>query len=149
MAQAKAGDTVKVHYTGKLENGNVFDSSRERAPVEFIIGQQKLIPMFEQAIIDMAPGATKTISIPHEKAYGPHRPEMVLAVGRDKIPADINPKVGEMLRFQKEPAPGKKEGETVVFTVAEIAKDHLKLDANHPLAGKDLIFDLELVEIIS
>ncbi|MBU1008045.1 peptidylprolyl isomerase [Candidatus Dependentiae bacterium] len=153
MAQAKIGDNVKVHYTGKLKDGTVFDSSLQREPIQFTIGEKKLIPGFEEAVIDMAPGEQSTIIIPSEKAYGQIRKELILQVERTKIPQDLKPEIGQILKFQKQPAcaDGKcnqsHPEETIAFSIIGITDTHLTLDANHPLAGKDLTFDIELMEI--
>ncbi len=141
MAQAKDGDSVKVHYTGKLDDGSVFDSSVDGDPLAFQLGQDQLIPGFEKAVVGMDVGQAKTITIPASEAYGPHREELVLVVGRDEFPDEIEPKVGEQLRVQ-EP-----DGREIQVRVTDESDDNVTLDANHPLAGKDLTFDLELVEI--
>jgi peptidylprolyl isomerase len=141
MAQAKTGDTVKVHYTGKLDDGTVFDTSANREPLEFTIGQGQLIPDFEQAIVGMNPGESKTVQIPSENAYGPHREEMVIEVDRNEFPADLEPKVDQMLQVRKQ------DGQTFAVTVTAVSESSVTLDANHPLAGKDLTFDIQLTEI--
>jgi peptidylprolyl isomerase len=141
MAGAKSGDTVKVHYTGKLDDGTVFDSSLERDPLEFTIGEGAVIPGFESAVIGMAEGESKTETITAEDAYGPHNPEMVQEVERSMIPPDIDVKVGQHLQITR---PGVAP---LVLTVVEISGEIVTLDANHPLAGQDLTFDIELVEI--
>ena len=143
MVQAKEGDTVRVHYTGKLEDGTVFDaSSREGAPLEFTIGEGEIIPGFEQAVIGMEPGEAKTARIPPEEAYGHHRDDMTLTVDRDQFPADINPELGQQLQIQQ-------SGErTAIVTISDISESTVTLDANHPLAGQPLTFDIQLVDII-
>lgn len=141
MAQAKQGDTVKVHYTGKLEDGNVFDSSANRDPLEFTVGEGRLIRGIEEAVVGMIPGESKTIDIPSEQAYGPHRDELVVLVDKEQFPPDVEPEVGDQLQMRQA------NGMPVVVTVAETSDESVTLDANHPLAGKDLKFDLELVEI--
>jgi FKBP-type peptidyl-prolyl cis-trans isomerase 2 len=143
MTQAKAGDTVKVHYTGKFDDGTVFDTSTEREPLEFMIGEGRVIPGFEQAVIGMEPGDSKTTKIEAHDAYGPHRPEMVLSVERDQFPPNIDPQVDQQLQIQQP------DGQTFVVTVTDITEDgqHVTLDANHPLAGQDLTFDIQLVGI--
>lgn len=148
MAEAKKGDTVKVHYTGKLTNGNVFDSSIKKEPIQFTIGEKKLIPGFEEAVIDMKPGDKKTITIPSEEAYGPHRQELVITIDRKDIPTDINPEVGQILQFQKKDGSKGNDLETIPFTVIATTTSHITLDANHPLSGKDLVFEVELLEIL-
>lgn len=141
MAQAKTNDTVRVHYTGRLEDGTVFDSSREREPLEFTIGEGQVIPGFENGVIGMNPGETKTLEISAESAYGPYRDDMLLDVSRDQFPDTIQPTVGQRLQLRQP------DGQTMLVTVSEVRDEDVTLDANHPLAGKDLIFDVELVEI--
>ena len=141
MAQAKKGDTVKVHYTGKLEDGTVFDTSIERDPLQFTIGEGQVIPGFEQAVVGMNPGESKTTKVPADKAYGPHRKEMVLAVDRNQFPVDLKPKIGQQLQSRQA------DGRTIRVTVTDVSESSVTLDANHPLAGKDLTFDIQLVEI--
>ena len=141
MAQAKTGDTVKVHYTGKLGDGSVFDSSEGRDPLEIKIGGGQLIAGFEEALSGMEIGESKTVTIPADKAYGPYQQEMEMVVGRSQFPAELEPRIGQQLQV------GQPEGQTFVVTVTAISGEEVTLDANHPLAGKDLIFDLQLVEI--
>ena len=141
MAQAKSGDTVKVHYTGKLDDGTVFDSSVDHEPLQFTIGQGQLIPDFEQAVIGMNPEESKTIQIPSDKAYGPHREDMIMKIERDNLPADLDPKVDQKLQMRHP------SGQATVVTVIEVNDSHVTLDGNHPLAGKDLTFDIRLTEI--
>jgi FKBP-type peptidyl-prolyl cis-trans isomerase 2 len=141
MAQAQTGDTVRVHYTGRLDGGEVFDSSRGRDPFEFTLGEGQVIPGFDRAVTGMEPGDEKTVTIPSDQAYGERRDEMVGEVPRAQFPPHIDPQVGQQLQMQQ-------EGQNFVVTVAEVSDDAVKLDANHPLAGKDLTFDLELVEIV-
>lgn len=141
MAQAKQGDTVRVHYTGKLEDGTVFDSSEGSDPLEFTIGEGEVIPGFENAVVGMEPGQKKTVTIPADEAYGFHQDELIATVGRDQFPDDVKPEMGQQYEMQRD------DGETFVMTVTEITDDEVTLDANHPLAGEDLTFDLELVGI--
>lgn len=141
MTQAKQGDTVKVHYTGKLDDGTVFDSSLNREPLEFSIGSGQIIPGFELAVVGMAPGDAKTESIPSENAYGPHRQEMVLQVERQQLPDDIPVGVGQQLQIRQQ------EGQTIPVIITEVTDAKVTLDANHPLAGENLTFDIELLEI--
>ncbi|MEO8894214.1 MAG: peptidylprolyl isomerase [Coleofasciculaceae cyanobacterium] len=141
MVQAKSGDTVKIHYTGRLKDGTEFDSSAEREPLEFTIGGEQVIPGFEQAVLGMALGESKTEEIPMDQAYGPHLEEMVLEVSREQIPPDINPEVGQQLQIQQA------NGQSVPVFVTEVTDNQITLDANHPLAGEDLTFEIELVEI--
>ncbi len=141
MTQAKSGDTVKVHYTGTLADGTQFDSSRGGEPLEFQLGAGQLIPGFENAVAGMSVGDTKTVTIPSEEAYGPHRPEMVQQFPRKDIPDSIELAPGITLMAQDP------EGNTVRLTVVEFDDQTVTMDANHPLAGKDLTFELELVAI--
>ncbi len=142
MAQAKTGDTVKVHYTGKLDDGTVFDSSVEREPLQFTIGEGQIIPGFEEAVIGMNPGESKTAKISMDKAYGPHRKEMVAVVPREQIPADLKPEVGQQLQVRQP------DGRAMIVVITDVSEASVTLDANHPLAGKDLTFDIQLVEIV-
>ena len=142
MAQAKSGDIVKVHYTGTLDDGTVFDSSENRDPLQFAIGEEQVIPDFEQAVVGMNPGESKITNIPSDKAYGPHRPEMILVIDRSQFPPDLEPKVSERLQIQQQ------DGRTIVVTITGVSESSVTLDANHPLAGKDLTFDIRLVEML-
>jgi peptidylprolyl isomerase len=135
-AVAKSGDTVKVHYTGKLADGTVFDSPAGSEPYEFTLGQGQTISGFEQAVIGMKVGETQTITIPVDEAYGPRRDDLIVEIGRDRLSPDINPEVGMQLT----------SGQGAV-TIIEVSEKTVKIDANHPLAGEDLTFDIELVEI--
>ncbi len=139
---AKQGDTVRVHYTGRLTSGEVFDSSEGREPIQFAIGGGQVIPGFENGIEGMEIGDKKTVEIPVDDAYGPYREELIFPIGKDRIPAEINPEVGMQLTMNDP------QGHVFPVTVKEITEDTIMLDANHGLAGKDLIFDLELVEIV-
>jgi FKBP-type peptidyl-prolyl cis-trans isomerase 2 len=142
MAQAKHGDTVRVHYTGKLDDGTVFDTSVDRDPLEFTIGEGQIIPGFEEAVVGMNPGESKTITVLADEAFGPYREEMVLVVDRSQFPVDLEAKVGEHLQI------GQADGRITVVTVTEISESSVTLDANHPLAGKDLTLDIQLIEIV-
>ncbi len=141
MAQAKAGDTVKVHYKGTLNGGQVFDSSRTREPLEFTLGSGMVIPGFDAAVTGLEPGESVTVTIPVDKAYGPYREEMVAAIERDNIPADFELAVGQRLQMQVP------DGEAMAVTITDIQGDMVTLDGNHPLAGQNLTFELELVAI--
>ncbi|MHB9038611.1 MAG: FKBP-type peptidyl-prolyl cis-trans isomerase [Armatimonadota bacterium] len=141
MAQAKQGDSVKVEYTGKLKDGSVFDTSANREPLEFTIGGGQIIPDFEDAVVGMNPGDSKTIDVPAERAYGPRHEDMVLAIDRAQFPEDINPEVGEQLEIRQP------DGRAAVVTVTEVSDKDVILDANHPLAGEDLTFDIQLVAV--
>jgi peptidylprolyl isomerase len=141
MSQAKTGDNVTVHYTGKLADGTVFDSSVEREPLNFAIGEGNLIPGFESAVVGMSAGESKTAEIPAEQAYGPHREDMVLVVDRQQIPESIPLDLGQQLQIQHP------NGQAIPVLVTEISNGKVTLDANHPLAGKDLTFEIKLLEI--
>jgi len=141
MAPAQNGDKVKVHYTGKLGDGSVFDSSEGGAPLEFTLGQGQVIAGFDQGVVGMEPGDSKTLNIPVDQAYGPHHADRTFEVDRSDLPPDMSIELG--MRLQ-----GNQQGGTAVeVTVVEIDDSKVKMDANHPLAGKDLTFDIQLVEI--
>ncbi|MEL7144130.1 MAG: peptidylprolyl isomerase [Cyanobacteria bacterium J06643_4] len=142
MAQAKSGDTVRVHYTGTLNNGQIFDSSKERDPLEFVLGTGMVIAGFDAAVTGLEPGDSITKTIPVDEAYGPYQKEMVADIEKANIPADFELEVGQRLQMQ---APG---GEVMAVTITEMKGDMVTLDGNHPLAGQDLTFELELVEIV-
>jgi FKBP-type peptidyl-prolyl cis-trans isomerase 2 len=135
-------DTVKVHYTGKTDDGTVFDSSIEREPLQFTMGQGQLIPGFEKAVEGLAVGESTTVRIPADEAYGDVRPDMVVDIEKNQIPPDINPELGMQLQIQQP------NGQPLGVTVKAITETHVTLDANHPLAGEALTFDIELVEIV-
>ena len=142
MSTAQKGNTVKVHYTGRLKDGTVFASSRQRnEPIEFTLGQKNMIAGFEKAVEGMSVGDTKTAEIPANEAYGDKKDDMIIQVPKGEIPQDITPEVGEQLAMQGN------NGQQVPVTVTEVTEQGITLDANHPLAGKDLVFDLELVEV--
>ncbi|OGW34088.1 MAG: peptidylprolyl isomerase [Nitrospirae bacterium GWD2_57_9] len=142
MIQAKQGDTVKVHYTGKLEDGTVFDTSRSRHPLQFKLGKGQVIEGFEQAVASMNVGESKTTTIPVEKAYGARRDDMIVTVKRSQLPGDVQPNVGQRLEITQE------DNQVMLVTVTDITDSTITLDANHPLAGKALTFELELVAIL-
>lgn len=139
MSQAASGDTVHIHYTGRLADGTVFDSSREREPLVFVLGSGQVIPGFDDAVTGMAVGDEKTVTIPADRAYGPRREEMILDFPRAELPPGIDPQVGQHLQMQTP------EGQAFQVEVVSADANGLRLDANHPLAGKDLTFDIELV----
>jgi len=143
MTQAKKGDTVKVHYTGKLKDGRVFDSSRDSEPLELILGAGQVIPGFEKEIVGMSKDDSKSFEIAAEEAYGPYREELVVEIEKKRVPENLNLEIGQQLALR----PG--EGQIVRVTVADIADETVTLDANHPLAGEDLTFEVQLIEIIS
>ncbi|HBY70457.1 MAG TPA: peptidylprolyl isomerase, partial [Flavobacteriaceae bacterium] len=132
---------VRVHYTGKLEDGQVFDSSLEREPLEITLGQGMLIPGFEKGLVDMKVNEKKTVNVPKEEAYGDVQKELFQEVSKENLPEEIKPEVGMGL-MAKNP-----DGSERQLRVAEVKEDSIVVDANHPLAGKDLTFDLEVVEI--
>lgn len=142
MTQAKSGDTVRIHYTGKLTDGTQFDSSQGREPLEFQLGAGQVIKGLEQEIEGMDEGAKSTVTIPADQAYGPHDPAQVQRVERSVIPADIDLKVGMQLGANTQ------NGQQLTLTVTDIGDSEVTLDANHPLAGQDLVFDVELVEVV-
>jgi peptidylprolyl isomerase len=141
MSQVKENDTVKVHYTGKLTNGQVFDSSLEREPLEVTLGKGMLIPGFENAIIAMKLNEKKTVEIAKEDAYGDIQKELFHEVKNEQLPQDTKPEIGMGLASKGE------DGREHQFRVVDVKEDHIVIDGNHPLAGQDLVFDLEVVEI--
>mgnify|MGYP000064039444 CR=1 FL=1 len=141
MSQVKKDDTIKVHYTGKLSDGEVFDTSENREPLEFKVGSGMLIPGFENGVIDMKVNEKKTLNIPSNEAYGAVNEDLFQEVDRSQLPEDIKPEVGMGL-MSKRP-----DGSEMPLTVTEVKDASIVVDANHPLAGKDLVFDIEVVEI--
>ena len=141
MRQAKQGDSVKVHYTGRLKDGMEFDSSRERESLEVTLGSGQLIGGFEDALVGMSVGEKKKLKIQSADAYGPRREELVIHVEKENFPPNIPPEKGLMLNLK-----GPQEQE-IQAIITEVSEDSVTLDANHPLAGKDLTFDIELAEI--
>lgn len=142
MQQAKNGDTVKVTYTGKLKDGTIFDTSASRGPLQFIIGDGQIIPGFDQAVIGMNVGDKKTVNVPSDQAYGPHLEGKVLEVKQNQIPRNLELKVGQHVQVPQ------KDGNKVQFIVTGVSETSVTLDGNHPLAGKDLVFEIQLVEIV-
>ena len=141
LIMAKNGDTVKVHYKGTLEDGSVFDTSRGREPLEFILGSGSMIVGFDKAVNGMQVGEINTVTIPADEAYGPHREELVLVIERDKLPEGLEPAIGQQLEMSQP------DGRTVIVVVIDVSEASITVDANHTLAGKDLTFEIELVEI--
>ena len=141
MSIAKSGDAIRIHYTGRLSEGSVFDSSDGREPLAFTLGSGQVIAGFDSGVVGMAVGDTKTIEIPADKAYGARDENAVVEVAVSDFPDGVTPEVGLPLQL------GMEDGGTLQVVVAEVTDENATLDANHPLAGKDLIFDLELVEI--
>jgi len=143
MSQAKSGDTVTIHYTGTLDDGTEFDSSAGGDPLQFTLGSEQVIPGFSKAVEGMAVGDSKTVNIPPEQAYGPRHEQMVQEVPRTVLPEDLEPKEGMALQARNQ------EGGTVNLVVTAVSDDSITVDGNHPLAGKALNFDIELVNIAS
>jgi peptidylprolyl isomerase len=143
MAQAKQGDTVKVHYHGTLEDGTVFSSTYdEKEPFEFTIGQESVLPKFEMALIGMNEGDTTTISLPPEDAYGQHRREFVFEMDRGQAPPQLKLELGQKLQVRPN------QGKTVIETISRVTEQSVFLDANDPLAGKTLTFKIELIQVL-
>lgn len=142
MAEAKSGDTVRVHYTGRLDDGSEFDSSSGRDPLEFTLGEGEVIAGFEGAILGMAEGETKTFGVAAAEAYGDHDASRVQTVDRARVAPEVALEVGSRLQATDP------EGRVLALTVVELTEETVTVDANHPLAGKDLTFDIELVEIV-
>ena len=141
MSKAKGGDTVKVHFTGKLESGEVFADSRDGEPFEFLLGEGNVIPGFENGILGMEVGEKKTITVPPGEAYGQRSEELIANIKKDDLPEDVSPVIGQKLKMQ---AP---DGGYIDLVIAAMDEDSITLDANHPLAGNTLVFHVELVQI--
>jgi len=131
-----------VHYTGRFEDGTVFDSSINSSPLQFVIGEGRLIPGFEQAVVGMSPGESKSTTIPPEEAYGPHHEQIVKVIDRKQVPPDLKLEVGQQLEIRRP------DGQKTMVMVTDVSESTVTLDANHPLAGKGLTFDIQLVEIV-
>ena len=142
MSEAKSGDTVRIHYTGSLTDGTPFDSSEGRDPLEFTIGSGQIIPGLEREILGMKVGDKKTVTAVADEAYGQHNPEAMQEVPRANIPPEIELKVGNRLQAVTQ------DGRQISVVIAAVTDETVTMDANHPLAGKDLVFDVELVEIV-
>jgi FKBP-type peptidyl-prolyl cis-trans isomerase 2 len=141
MSQVKENNTIKVNYTGKLSNGQIFDTSEGKEPIEFVLGQGRLIPGFEKGLIDMKLNEKKTIEIAKDQAYGDVNDNLIQEIKRTDLPQDMEPKVGMGL-VSKSP-----DGKEINLMVVEVKDESIVIDGNHPLAGHDLIFDVEVVEI--
>ena len=141
MQQAKSGDKVKVHYHGRLTSGETFDSSEGRAPLEFEVGAGQMIQGFDEGVKGMSVGEKKTLNIPFDKAYGPRNPEMVIDFPKERLPEEMTLEVGMQLMMSNG------AGQQIPVQVVEVKEEVIVLDANHMLAGHDLVFDIELVEI--
>jgi peptidylprolyl isomerase len=142
MSNAKSGDTVKIHYTGTLDDGSQFDSSAGRDPLEFEVGSGQVIPGFDKAVEGMAVGDSKNVRIEPDEAYGQRHEQLVQEVDRSLLPDDLDPREGMTLQSNSP------DGQTMQFMVTEVAEETITVDANHPLAGQALSFDIELVEIV-
>ncbi|MGB5333473.1 MAG: peptidylprolyl isomerase [Woeseiaceae bacterium] len=142
MTQAKSGDTVRIHYTGTLDDGTQFDSSAGRDPLEFALGGGQVIPGFDKAVDGMAVGDSKTVTVPPEDAYGERHDQLVQQVPKSALPEDMEPAVGMHLQSQSP------DGQVMNLVVVEVEEETLTLDANHPLSGQALTFAIELVEIV-
>ena len=143
MTKAKEGDTVKIHYTGKLQDGSIFDSSKDGEPLELTLGAGKVIPCFEKEIIGMSLDDSKTFDIAAEEAYGAYREELVVEIDKERVPEDLNLEIGRQLTLRQA------DGQTFRVTVTDVSEETVTLDANHPLAGENLTFEVQLVEIVS
>jgi len=142
MSKAKKGDKVKTHYTGKLEDGTEFETSKGTEPREFVIGSGFYFAGFEESVIGLEIGETKTVILSPEKAYGPWFEELTVRVRKSDIPDDIKPVIGEKFKVWRP------DGNLMPLTITEVTDHTVTLDANHPLAGKTLIYDIELIDII-
>ena len=142
MAQAKNGDKVKVHYTGKLADGTVFDSSTQGDAMQFTLGQGQLIPGFEKAVLGMGVGEEKTFTIPAAEAYGVHKVELLFTVDRSSLPANLEPAIGRRFQIKQQ------DGSVTAVTVSAVSDANVTFDANHPLAGRDLTFEIQVVEVV-
>lgn len=141
MTQVKSGDKVKVHYKGSLKDGTVFDSSEGREPLEFTVGSGMVIKGFDDALLGMQTGDRKTVDIPVDQAYGPSNPDMILEFSKNDFPAEMDPQAGMGIHLSDQ------MGNNIPATVVEVKDETVIIDANMPLAGKDLIFEIELVEV--
>ena len=141
MSKAKSGDTVKIHYTGTLDDGTEFDSSAGREPLEFALGGGQVIPGFDTAVDGMSVGDSKTVTIPPGEAYGERHEQLVQEVPKSALPEDMKPEVGMQLQSQSP------DGQIMNLVIAEVAEESITVDGNHPLAGQGLTFAIELVEI--
>lgn len=143
MVSAKANDTVRMHYTARNEDGTVLYTSVDKEPLQFTIGQGYVISGLEEAVLGMEPGESKTFKIPPEKGYGPHLDEMVIELDRTNIPTQFEPKEGQVMHI------GQSDHRMIQIEISEVTESKLVIDANHPLAGKDLYFEIKLTDIVS
>jgi len=140
--KVKKGDTIRVHYTGKLEDGQEFDSSLKKDPLQFEVGAGSVIKGFENAVVDLKPGDKKIVTIVPEEAYGERDENLLIKMPKKSVPEGVTPEVGMRLQLVNQ------QGQAMPVVVTEVLDDSLRLDANHPLAGKTLVFDIEVVEIL-
>jgi len=141
MKEAQAGDLVSVHYTGKLANGEVFDSSKDRDPLKFTLGNEELLGGFEEGVVGMKPGDTKSVTLNPEEAFGDRREDLVLELPKTEFPQHITPSVGLQLNMSSA------SGANLTVVITEVGENSVTLDGNHPLAGQTVVFDIELIEI--
>jgi peptidylprolyl isomerase len=141
MKEAQDGDLVSVHYTGKLTNGEVFDSSKDRDPLKFTLGNKELVGGFEDGVVGMKPGETKSVTLNPEQAFGDRREDLVLKLPKNEFPQHITPSVGLQLKMSNA------NGANLTVVITEVGEDAVTLDGNHPLAGQTIVFDIELIEI--
>jgi len=142
MVQAKSGDTVRIHYSGFLMDGTIFDSSLEGEPFEFTLGDGSVIPGFDDGLLGMAEGDEKTLAIPPERAYGPRDEDLVAEIERAQIPPEIEPQVGAILQITSD------EGDASNVIITKVTDTSITLDGNHPLAGQELIFEVKLLQVV-
>ncbi|MGA1871355.1 MAG: FKBP-type peptidyl-prolyl cis-trans isomerase [bacterium] len=142
MAKAQKGDTVKIYYTGRLENGKTFGTKKEGGPIRFKLGEGRMIKGFEEAVMGMEAGESKTVMVPKDEAYGPYIEGMDMVLDRSKLPLNIKPKVGQRLYL------GQNDGKRIEMWVTEVTQSSVKLNGNHPLAGEDITFNIHLEEIV-
>jgi peptidylprolyl isomerase len=143
MAQAKSGDTVRIHYSGFLMDGTIFDSSLEGEPFEFTLGDGSVIPGFDAALVGMAAGDEKTMAIPPERAYGPRDEDLVAEIARAQMPPEIEPQVGSILQITSA------EGDASNVIITQVTDTTITLDGNHPLAGQELLFEVKMLEVVA
>lgn len=141
MAVAKPGDKVKIHFTGKLEDGSVFSTSEESEPIEFVVGESNIIPGVQEAVIGMAPEESKTVNLDPDKGFGEHREDLIKEVDRELLPEDVQLEKGQVVELQRS------DGRMGKVRVMDVSESSVTLDLNHPLAGESLVFDIKLLEI--
>src|SRR4030042_745842 len=142
VAQAKEDDTVRLHYTVKLDKDTIVGSTKDQEPLQFTLGKGQVLPGFEQAVVGMNSGESKTVLVTADQAFGPYLDEMVVVVDRGRLPEGLNPKEGDRIQLQS------RSGETVTVAVMGVSESTITIDVNHPLAGNNLIFDMELIEVV-